>query len=73
MTCASTCCWNCGDGSTNGFDEATRQEIIALLVRGIRIETTFVDGKKFGVAKIEYRFPSVVDTDTGRDSARTPA
>jgi site-specific DNA recombinase len=56
-----------------GLDEATQQEIIALMVKGIRIETTYLDGKKFGVAKIEYRFPGVVDTGTGRGSGRRPA
>lgn len=56
-----------------GLDEAMRQEVVSILVRGIRINTEFVDGRKRGTVVVEYRFPAVVDTGTGTDSARRPA
>ncbi|MBI5285315.1 MAG: recombinase family protein [Chloroflexi bacterium] len=54
-------------------DEAMRQEVVSTLVRQITIKTEFVDGRKRGTAVVEYRFPGVVDTDTGTGSARRPA
>ena len=47
------------------LNEAMRQEIVSLLVRKIRINTETVDGRKRGTIVVEYRFPGVVDTDTG--------
>jgi len=46
-------------------DEALRQEVVSILVRQITIKTEFVDGRKRGTIVVEYRFPGVVDTDTG--------
>ncbi len=54
-------------------DEALRQEVVSILVRQITIKTEFVDGRKRGTIVVEYRFPGVVPTDTGTDSAPRPA
>ena len=57
----------------DGLDERMRQEIVSILVRSIRISTEVVDGRKRGTIVVEYRFPGVADTDTGRGSARRRA
>jgi site-specific DNA recombinase len=56
-----------------GLDDERRQEIASLLVRRITINTEFVDGRKRATALVEYKFPRVVSTCTGRDSWRPPA
>jgi site-specific DNA recombinase len=56
-----------------GLDDAQRQKIAQLLVKRITIHTEWVDGRKQARAVVEYRFPAVVDTFTGRDSWRPPA
>lgn len=56
-----------------GFDDATRHEIMRLLVKQITVHTEHVDGAKRGRVVVEYRFPDVVDTSTGRGSGRRRA
>ena len=57
----------------DGLDEARRQEVVSILVRRMTVRTEVVDGRKRGTVVVEYRFPGVVDTDTGTDSAPRPA
>ena len=57
----------------DGLDDTTRQEIVALLVQKIVVQTEMVDAKKHATVTIHYRFPGVVPTDTGTDSAPRPA
>jgi site-specific DNA recombinase len=54
----------------DGFDEHTWQELIAILVRHIEVETEVRDGKKHASVTIYYRFPNpgsvgVAADDTG--------
>jgi len=57
-----------------GLDDDQWHEIISLLVRRIGIHTTELgDGKKQAKAVVVYRFNSVVETFTGRDSSRPPS
>ena len=56
-----------------GLDDEQRQEIAQLLVRRITINTEFLERGKRATAMVEYKFPRVVSTCTGRDSWRPPA
>jgi site-specific DNA recombinase len=56
-----------------GLTDAQRQKIAQLLVKRITIHTEWVDGRKQARAVVEYRFPAVGATFTGRGSSRTPA
>jgi site-specific DNA recombinase len=58
----------------DGLDDKQWHEIVSLLVRKIGIHTTQLEnGRKQARAVVEYRFNSVVETVTGRDSWRPPA
>jgi len=57
----------------DGLDDARRQEIVSLLVHRIVIRTEELDGEKRVVAVVEYRFPRVVSSSTGRGSSPPPA
>ena len=58
----------------SGLDEAARNETVRLLVRQIVIATTVQeDGHKMLRIRIEYRFPAVPLSGTGRDSWHPPA
>jgi len=58
----------------SGLDEAARNEIVRLLVRQILIDTTVQeDGHKTLRIRIEYRFPAVPLSSTGRGSWPPPA
>jgi site-specific DNA recombinase len=58
----------------SGLDEAARNEIVRLLVRRILVDTTVQeDGHKMLRIRIEYRFPAVPLSTTGRGSWPPPA
>ena len=57
----------------DGLDDAKRQQIVSLLVNRIVIRTEEVDGEKQVVASVEYRFPGVVSSSTGRGSSPPPS
>jgi len=57
-----------------GLTDQQRQEIVRLLVRAIVHTSTDDDGrKKTSREVVEYRFPGVVETDTGTGSSRQRA
>ena len=56
-----------------GLSAEDQQEVAAILVRQIRINTERVGDKKRVIAVIEYRFPDVADGCTDRGSSRPPA
>ncbi len=54
----------------SGLTDEDRQEIVRLLVRiTIHTETPVEGGRKTARATVEYRFPAVVETRTGRGSS----
>jgi len=56
-----------------GLDDAARQVIVSLLVRRIVINTEDTEDGTCIVASVEYRFPRVVSSSTGRGSSPLPA
>ncbi|HSW43447.1 MAG TPA: recombinase family protein [Patescibacteria group bacterium] len=57
-----------------GLTEEQRQEIVRLLVRVVvHTETPSTGRRKTARATVEYRFPAVVETSTGRGSSRPRA
>ncbi len=62
------------DRLDSGLDDAARNEIVRLLVQRIVVDTTVQEeGHKMLRIRIEYRFPAVPLSITGRDSWRSPA
>jgi site-specific DNA recombinase len=56
-----------------GLDESQRQEVVQLLVKRITVHTEITPEGKRAKVLIQYRFPAVVETVTGRGSGRPPA
>ncbi len=53
-----------------GLDDATRHEVVRLLVRQILVDTVFVEnGRKMLRIRIEYRFPAVPPSSRGTGSS----
>jgi site-specific DNA recombinase len=57
----------------DGLSVEQRQEIVGLLARVVVHTTTGDDGRKSVRAAVTYRFPAVVQTDTGTGSSPPPA